>query len=57
MKAHFPRVDESWKQVCDKWSKMTDKYETEKKKTQVIGASLYNWPWFERSNVWKHNQG
>jgi hypothetical protein len=41
-------MDGSWKQVCDKWSKMKDKYETEKKKTQVIGASPSNWPWFER---------
>jgi hypothetical protein len=27
---------------------MKDKYETEKKKTQVIGASPSDWPWFER---------
>ncbi len=34
--------------MCDKWNKMKDKYETEKKKTQVIGASPSDWPWFER---------
>jgi hypothetical protein len=27
---------------------MKDKYETEKKKTQVTSASPSNWPWFER---------
>jgi hypothetical protein len=27
---------------------MKDRYETEKKKTQVISASPFNWPWFER---------
>ncbi len=48
LNAHFLGVDGSWKQVRDKWSKMKDKYETERKKTQVIGASLSNWPWFER---------
>jgi len=38
----------SWKQVCDKWSKVKDKYEIEKKKMQMTGASLFDWPWFER---------
>jgi hypothetical protein len=27
---------------------MKDKYETKKKKSQVIGASSSDWPWFER---------
>jgi hypothetical protein len=27
---------------------MKDKYETKKKKTEVIGASPFYWPWFER---------
>jgi len=29
---------------------MKDKYETEKKKTQVINASPSHWPWIERFN-------
>ncbi len=32
----------------DKWNKITDKYETKKKKIQVTGASPSNWPWFEK---------
>jgi len=36
--------------MCDKWNKMKDKYETEKKKTQVINASPSHWPWIERFN-------
>jgi hypothetical protein len=27
---------------------MKVKYETKKKKTQVISASFFGWPWFER---------
>jgi len=27
---------------------MKNKYETKKKKIQLTGASLFNWPWFER---------
>ncbi len=38
----------SWKQVCDKWNKMKDKYEIEKKKVHVTRASPYHSPWFER---------
>jgi hypothetical protein len=30
----------------DKWNKMKDKYETWKKKIQVIEASPYDSPWF-----------
>jgi hypothetical protein len=37
----------SWKQVCDKWNKMKDKYEIEKKKIQMTSASPSDWPWFE----------
>jgi hypothetical protein len=37
----------SWKQVCDKWNKMKDKYEIEKKKIEVTSASPSDWPWFE----------
>ncbi len=40
-------VQWSWKQVCDTWSKMKDKYEFEKKKTQVISAPPLDWPWYE----------
>jgi len=40
----------TWKQVHDKWSNTKVKYETKKKKTQVISASLSDWPWFERFN-------
>lgn len=29
------------------WSKLKDKYEIEKKKTQTTGAFPSNWPWFE----------
>lgn len=39
------RVHWSSKQVCDKWNKMKNKYETEKKKTQATSPS--NWPWIE----------
>jgi hypothetical protein len=45
LNAHFLGVHQSWKQMCDKWSKMKD--ETEKK-IQVIGASPSDWPWSER---------
>ncbi len=38
----------SWKQVRDDWSNIKVKYETKKKKIQVISASLFDWPWFER---------
>jgi hypothetical protein len=38
LNAHFLGVHQSWKLVCDKWNKMKDKYEIEKKKTQAIGA-------------------
>jgi len=44
----------SWKQVCDKWSKVKDKYEIEKKKMQMTGASLFDWPWFERFDQMVH---
>jgi hypothetical protein len=47
LNAHFLGVHQSWKQVHDKCSKITDKYETEKKKIQLIGASPFDWPWFE----------
>jgi hypothetical protein len=30
------------------WSNMKVKYETKTKKTQVISASIYDRPWFER---------
>jgi hypothetical protein len=43
----FLDVQWSWKQVCDKWSKMKDKYEFEKKKTQVTSAPSLDWPWYE----------
>ncbi len=41
-------MHQNWKQVCDKWSKTKNKYETKKKKIQVTSASPFNWPWFER---------
>ncbi len=31
LNARFSRVHQSSKQMCDKWNKMKDKYETEKK--------------------------
>jgi len=33
LNAHFSRVHRGWKQICDKWNKMKDKYESKKKKT------------------------
>jgi len=44
---HFPNdVQCIWAQCRDKFNKMKDKYNVEKKKTAIIGVLPLDWPWY-----------
>jgi hypothetical protein len=49
MSTHFPiDVQCTWGQFRDKFNKMSDKYNVEKKKTDLTSAPPLYWPWYER---------
>ncbi len=46
---HFPNdVQCIWGQCRDKFNKMKDNYNVEKKKINIIGVLPSDWPWYER---------
>lgn len=49
VKYHFPNdVQCIWGQCRDKFNKMKNKYNVEKKNIHIIGVLPLDWPWYEK---------